>query len=190
MYFYSDSWRWSSQSCIFCRREYGYCKIGWRQTSDTDSFKMSRPATSYNSATGPGQCDTDGAIIIGQWSLFPRGPRNDHIFRRKQPGHFNSLWQPHRIRFPQHGQILRRSPQLQTQCQGDIQCSIFILIDLFCRHLPKSWVPDDPSQWEWSLTHQSLQPGIIEASICYTDSINLVSCYLSIWLRYLNILSG
>lgn len=50
------------QICV--RREYGYCKIGWRQTSDTDSFKMSRPATSYNSATGPGQCDTDGAIII------------------------------------------------------------------------------------------------------------------------------
>ena len=64
----------------FCRREYGYCKIGWRQTSDTDSFKLSRPASSYNSATGPGQCDTDGAIIIGQWSPAPGGSNNDILY--------------------------------------------------------------------------------------------------------------
>ena len=33
------------QVCI--RREEGYCKIGWIQTSDTDSFKLSRPSTNY-----------------------------------------------------------------------------------------------------------------------------------------------
>ena len=33
------------QVCV--RREEGYCKIGWIQTSDTDSFKLSRPSTNY-----------------------------------------------------------------------------------------------------------------------------------------------
>ena len=47
-----------------CRRESGYCKIGWLQSSDTDSFKLSRPSTSYNGATGPSQCAADVAIIL------------------------------------------------------------------------------------------------------------------------------
>ena len=59
------------KSFLHLRREYGYCKIGWRQSSDADSFKLSRPASSYNGATGPGQCDTDGAIIIGQHHQCP-----------------------------------------------------------------------------------------------------------------------
>ena len=33
------------QVCV--RREKGFCKIGWIQTSDTDSFKLSRPSTNY-----------------------------------------------------------------------------------------------------------------------------------------------
>ena len=78
----------------YCRREYGYCKIGWRQTSDADSFKLSRPGSSYNSATGPGQCDTDGAIIIGQWSLEPRGGNvmMTSYIRGKQSGLLVHLW--------------------------------------------------------------------------------------------------
>ena len=53
------------QVCI--RREYGHCRIGWRQAADRDSFKLSRGAASYNGAAGPGSsnCDPDAAIIIG-----------------------------------------------------------------------------------------------------------------------------
>lgn len=54
-----------TQVCI--RREYGHCRIGWRQAADRDSFKLSRGAASYNGAAGPGtsNCDPDAAIIIG-----------------------------------------------------------------------------------------------------------------------------
>ena len=46
------------------RRESGHCRIGWIQSSDTDSFKLSRPSTSYNGAVGPSQCQNDAAIIL------------------------------------------------------------------------------------------------------------------------------
>ena len=56
-----------TQVCI--RREYGHCRIGWRQAADRDSFKLSRGAASYNGAAGPGSsnCDPDAAIIIGNY---------------------------------------------------------------------------------------------------------------------------
>ena len=54
-----------TQVCI--PRQYGHCRIGWRQAADRDSFKLSRGAASYNGAAGPGSsnCDPDAAIIIG-----------------------------------------------------------------------------------------------------------------------------
>lgn len=48
--------------CI--RRENGYCKIGWNQASDTDSFKLSRPDGTYNSGSGPTTCAADAVLIL------------------------------------------------------------------------------------------------------------------------------
>lgn len=48
---------------ICIRREKGYCKIGYSQTADTDSFKITRPDGTYNSGSGP-TC-TDYVIIPG-----------------------------------------------------------------------------------------------------------------------------
>lgn len=47
--------------CI--RRESGYCKIAWTQSSDIDSFKVSRPAPNYNSGTGQAGCGPDSILI-------------------------------------------------------------------------------------------------------------------------------
>jgi len=49
--------------CI--RRETGYCSIAWSQSTDTDSFKISRPSTNYNSNTGSGGCGPDSVKIYG-----------------------------------------------------------------------------------------------------------------------------
>ena len=53
--------------CI--RREQGYCKIGWTQSTDRDSFKISRPATNFKSAVGNPGCDPDSVTIPGRQSL-------------------------------------------------------------------------------------------------------------------------
>ena len=52
---------------FFERRESGYCSIGWRQSSDTDGFKLSRGSASYNGGAGPSNCEDDAAIIMGQY---------------------------------------------------------------------------------------------------------------------------
>jgi len=49
--------------CI--RRESGYCKIGWYASTDTDSFKLSRPSTNYKSASGYVGCISDAVKIYG-----------------------------------------------------------------------------------------------------------------------------
>ena len=55
----------TSQDYNICiRREAGYCKIGYSQTEDTDSFKLSRPDGTYNSGSGP-TCANDALIIPG-----------------------------------------------------------------------------------------------------------------------------
>ena len=55
----------SAQDYTICvRREYGHCRIGWIQSTDTDSFKLSRGSASYNGATGPSSCAADTAIIL------------------------------------------------------------------------------------------------------------------------------
>ena len=55
----------ASQDYNICiRREAGYCKIGYTQTADTDSFKLSRPDGTYNSGSGP-TCANDALIIPG-----------------------------------------------------------------------------------------------------------------------------
>ena len=51
-------------SMISVRREYGHCRIGWTQSTDTDSFKLSRGPAGYNGATGPSPCEADAAIIL------------------------------------------------------------------------------------------------------------------------------
>lgn len=51
------------KACI--RRERGYCKIAWSQSSDTDSFKISRPSTNYRSNTGNTGCQQDSVKIYG-----------------------------------------------------------------------------------------------------------------------------
>ena len=54
----------SDQDYMVCvRRESGHCKIGWSQSSDKDSFKLTRPASNYNGATGA-NCASDTAIIL------------------------------------------------------------------------------------------------------------------------------
>ena len=71
-----------TQVCI--RRERGYCKIAWSQSTDTDSFKVpslpgwglkgkclhyllqiSRPSTNYRSNTGNTGCQQDSVKIFG-----------------------------------------------------------------------------------------------------------------------------
>ena len=71
-----------AQICI--RRERGYCKIAWSQSTDTDSFKVpsltgsglkgeclhyllqiSRPSTNYRSNTGNTGCQQDSVKIYG-----------------------------------------------------------------------------------------------------------------------------
>merc|ERR1711892_120486 len=47
--------------CI--RREKGFCSIGWLQSVDPDSFKLSRPATNYASTVGT--CSKDYVNIFG-----------------------------------------------------------------------------------------------------------------------------
>ena len=68
------------RACV--RRERGYCRIAWTQvvcsnsavtlfctlcgqSGDQDSFKLSRPATNYNSNTGLGGCSQDSVKIPG-----------------------------------------------------------------------------------------------------------------------------
>ena len=54
----------SDQDYMVCvRRESGHCKIGWSQSSDKDSFKLTRPASNYNGATGANRA-SDTAIIL------------------------------------------------------------------------------------------------------------------------------
>ena len=53
------------QVCI--RREQGYCSIAWNPSTDPDSFKISRPATNYNSGAGVATCGTDYVLIPGGW---------------------------------------------------------------------------------------------------------------------------
>ena len=49
------------------RRESGFCSIGWRMGSDTDSFKLGRGSTAYNSWSGvSNNPQTDAVIILGE----------------------------------------------------------------------------------------------------------------------------
>lgn len=50
---------------VCVRRERGYCKIAWTQSSDPDSFKISRPATVYTSNNGQTGCAQDSVKIYG-----------------------------------------------------------------------------------------------------------------------------
>jgi len=58
---------------ICIRRESGYCSIGWRQSIDTDGFKMSRGSASYNGGAGPSNCADDAAIIMEGTNLGTSG---------------------------------------------------------------------------------------------------------------------
>ena len=51
--------------CI--RRAKNYCSIGWYASTDTDSFKISRPTTNFISGTGYVGCAKDAVKIYGGW---------------------------------------------------------------------------------------------------------------------------
>jgi len=56
--------------CI--RREKSQCKIAWTQSSDPDSFKLSRPSTNFQSQVGSaaaGACSADSVKIPGGSNL-------------------------------------------------------------------------------------------------------------------------